>query len=76
MKDYSQFPPDPTNPGWVKGWGVIRNAPWDFAGLFKTAEEAKTEQQKRGAAYEARLGSHKLGSDEFVWSSMDQPTAS
>jgi hypothetical protein len=22
------LPSDPENPGWVKGWGVVRNDPW------------------------------------------------
>src|SRR5213079_339558 len=28
--------PDPTNPGWVRGFGVLRDSPWHLAGVFRT----------------------------------------
>jgi hypothetical protein len=30
------------------GWGVLRKAPWHFAGLFPTKHAAETEAKKRG----------------------------
>ncbi len=48
---YSNFPEDIMNPGWVKGWGVIRSAPWHFAGLFLSKEEADALQSKLGTDY-------------------------
>ncbi|MGZ4955486.1 MAG: hypothetical protein ACXV8Q_10275, partial [Methylobacter sp.] len=44
---YSDFPQDIMNPGWVKGWGVIRSAPWHFAGLFISKEESARQDFSR-----------------------------
>lgn len=54
------------NPGWVKGWGVIRSAPWHFAGLFLSKEEADALRNKLGADYRVANGSHRIGSDDFL----------
>ncbi|TAN66933.1 MAG: hypothetical protein EPN17_11915 [Methylobacter sp.] len=63
---YSNFPEDIANPGWVKGWGVIRSAPWHFAGLFLYKEEADALRSKLGAGYRVANGSHRIGSDDFI----------
>lgn len=57
---------DGDNPGWVKGWGVYRMAPWDLAGVFSTAEEAEAVRLEKGESYKAAFGSHLPGTDDFV----------
>lgn len=63
----TSFPLDESNPGWVKGWGVVRSAPWDLAGMFLTSEQAAAEQGRRGAKYVVGFGSRKLGSNDFIF---------
>lgn len=53
-------------PRWVRGWGVVRQSPWHFVGLFSTEEEASREARKLGAAYEATYGQHCPGTDDFI----------
>ena len=61
------FPLDDVNLGWIKGWGVIRENPWDLAGMFPTKAEADAEQVKRGSAYSVGYGARQLGSNNFVF---------
>jgi hypothetical protein len=63
----SSFPLDELNPGWVKGWGVVRMAPWDFAGLFLTRKLADDDLAARGADYVVGYGSRRIGSNDFVF---------
>jgi hypothetical protein len=46
LKGFNHFPPDPANPGWIKGFGVIRKSPWHVAGLFPVRWEAEVAQKK------------------------------
>lgn len=57
---------DGENNGWIVGWGVVRNNPWDLAGMFPPKEEAEAAKGRLGAAYEVRHGSRKLGSNDFI----------
>ncbi|WFQ80952.1 hypothetical protein PXH59_07635 [Xenorhabdus sp. SF857] len=59
--------PDPLNVGFVLGWGVIRYSPWHLAGVYAIKEKAEIEAAKLGSAYEVHYGSHRTGSDDFVW---------
>jgi hypothetical protein len=59
------FKADPGNAGWVLGWAVIRNSPWHLAGFFDNQADATVEASKLDG-YEARYGSHKLGTDDFM----------
>lgn len=61
------FPLDELNPGWVKGWAVVRNSTWDLAGLFLTKEQADAERGRRGQEYVVGFGSRKLGSNDFIF---------
>lgn len=61
------FPLNQLNPGWIKGWGVLRSAPWDLAGMFPTKEEAEIELAKRGPMYQMGYGSRRLGSNDFIF---------
>ncbi|EPM4984801.1 hypothetical protein ACTL89_004700 [Escherichia coli] len=58
---------DKDNKGWVKGWVVVRSSPWHLVGVFATEEDAETEARKMGDKYEVHYGSHRTGSDDFVW---------
>lgn len=50
----------------LKAGGVIRNAPWHLAGVYATKDVAETKAGMLGDGYEARYGSHRLGSDDFI----------
>ena len=54
---------------WVAGWGVFRNAPWHFIGLYPTENEAKAIQITHGDGYEVQYGKNESGTDNFVHSS-------
>ncbi|EFI4138097.1 hypothetical protein ACLN7X_005188 [Escherichia coli] len=58
---------DKDNKGWVKGWAVVRSSPWHLVGVFATEEDAEMEARKMGDKYEVHYGSHRTGSDDFVW---------
>ncbi|MGF6265215.1 hypothetical protein OKW34_000236 [Paraburkholderia youngii] len=60
------YPLDPDNDGWIVGWAVVRNSPWDLAGMFPTKEDAESARSKLGGAYEVRHGSRRLGSNDFI----------
>ncbi|WP_415760334.1 hypothetical protein [Pseudomonas sp. LT1P18] len=66
------LPKDPENSGWVLGWGVTRNAPWSFHGIYPSKDEAESEVKKAGDGYVAHYGSHKPGTDDFVWTNSIQ----
>lgn len=57
---------DPRNPGWCKGWGVLRPGPWHLAGVFPDKAQAEAHRATLGPAYEVRYGSHRIGSDDFM----------
>ena len=50
----------------LTGWGVVRDAPWHFAGLFGTKEEAEAKAKQLGPEYEARHGDNREGTDDFI----------
>jgi hypothetical protein len=58
--------PDLDNEGSVKGWGVVRNNPWHLAGVYATKDVAETKAASLGVGYEAKYGSHRLGTDDFI----------
>ncbi|WP_236192774.1 hypothetical protein [Pseudomonas glycinae] len=64
-----EFPKDPENEGWVLGWGVVRNTPWRFIGIYQSEDEAKSAASEAGDGYLVHHGSHKPGTDDFVWTS-------
>lgn len=49
------------------GWGVVRNEPWHFAGLFSSEEEATRHAAELGPEYEVHWGENKKGTDDFVF---------
>lgn len=61
------LPKDPNNPGMVKAWGVVRNNVWHLAGVYGTEEDAKAKAEEMGDDYSVHYGSHKLGTDDFIW---------
>jgi hypothetical protein len=57
-----------------EGWGVFRIEPWHFAGLFETREAAEAKAREMGTDYLAKYGEHQAGTDNFVWSSDENPS--
>lgn len=57
----------------AKGWGVYRNAPWHFVGLFPTQQAAEEKAKQMGADYLVRRGENRVGTDDFVWTSQENP---
>lgn len=64
----NDLPVDPDNRGWVKAWGVVRKSKWDLAGVYGNKRDAEAKAEEVGEGYEVHYGSHKLGTDDFVWS--------
>lgn len=58
---------DPDSKGWVLGWGVVKYDPWHLYGVYKTKEKAELAANKLSKEYEVHYGSHKVGSDDFMW---------
>jgi serine protease Do len=57
---------DPSNPGWVRGWAVIRNAPWHVAAMTTDQTRAKEICATLAPDYVVRHGSLRAGSDDFM----------
>lgn len=56
---------DPDNPGWIRGWGVVRMSPWAVQGMSPTEAEAFAAcAQPPG--FEVKYGARKLDSNDFV----------
>jgi len=62
----SSYDPDDDNSLCVKGWGVFRNKPWHFDGLFPTETEAQARCNELDGSYTVKFGSHRLGTDDFI----------
>jgi hypothetical protein len=61
---------DNAGAGWIRGYGVVRMKPWHLAGLFPTQAEAEKHRKTLGNGNEfvVRLGSRRLGTDDFIFS--------
>jgi len=57
---------DPSNPGWVRGWAVMRNAPWHVAAMTNDRARAEEICATLAPGYSVRLGSLRAGSDDFM----------
>ncbi|MBR1029393.1 serine protease [Bradyrhizobium liaoningense] len=57
---------DPSNAGWVRGWAVVRNAPWHVAAMANDRVQAEEIRATLTSDYSVRLGSLKAGSDDFM----------
>ncbi|QHP92015.1 hypothetical protein EXE55_14305 [Burkholderia glumae] len=64
--DVTGLKPDPDNKGHVLGWGVIRRAPWHFAGIYPSEDAANAVAAELGADYVSDYGSYRVGSDDFI----------
>ncbi len=58
----------------VAGWGVVRETPWHFVGIFATLVEADARAVAMGSGYIVRYGEHRGGTDDFVWSDIATDT--
>jgi hypothetical protein len=53
--------------------GVVSPAPWKFAGLFSSKLDAENEAAKLGGEYVVRFGDNREGTDDFVWTTLNNP---
>jgi hypothetical protein len=58
--------PDAGKPGWIKGWGVVRSAPWHFVGIYPTESEARAVLSEQEEGFDVRFGSNQTGTDNFL----------
>lgn len=58
---------DPCNEGFVLGWGVLRSSPWHLVAVYATKDIAETKAANLGDDYKSVFGSHRLGTDDFVY---------
>jgi len=68
LQDFDKIFPtlDATNPNWQRGWGVLRDEPWELAGFFKTEKEAQKLSEILSSDYEVKYGSNCIGTDNFI----------
>ncbi|WP_441255675.1 trypsin-like peptidase domain-containing protein [Tardiphaga sp. 285_C5_N1_2] len=57
---------DPSNPGWVRGWAVVRSAPWHVAAMTNDRARADELCATLTPDYSVRFGSLRAGSDDFM----------
>jgi serine protease Do len=57
---------DGLNPGWRRGWAVLKNQPWHLAGFFKTEEKAQQLADSTDSDYEVKYGANYFGTDDFI----------
>ena len=50
----------------IDGWGVIRDQPWHFAGVFPTEESARRRAARLGTGYDVRFGQGRKGTSMFI----------
>lgn len=65
--DRNRLCPDPNSPGWVLGYGVYTSGPWHLAGVYGTRREAEAAVSPLGPQYSVAFGSHRPGSDDFIF---------
>lgn len=66
MFDTTKLQADPSNPGWVFGWAVVRNSPWHLAGIHPDEQSARANARGLGDGYQVEYGCYRLGSDDFI----------
>jgi len=49
----------------LRGWGVIRPAPYHFAGLYRTKSEADAKAVAMGPEYIVSYGAQEAGTENF-----------
>ena len=57
------------------GWGVVRETPWHFAGLFAAQEEAQIKADAMGKGYVARYGERQEETNTFASADAPLPSA-
>lgn len=58
---------DSVNPGCFRCYGVFRSAPWHLSGVFPDRSQAEAHRATLGPGYEVRFGTHRFGSDDFLF---------
>jgi serine protease Do len=64
---------DSHNPGWVRGWAVVRNTPWHVAAMTNDKTRAEEICRTFGVGYAVRFGSLKAETDDFM--NADNPSS-
>ena len=67
----NNLPASPDNYGSVFGWGVVQISPLRFVNIYATKEAAEAEVLARDSL-SVEYGSHRLGTDDFVWGGRPQ----
>ena len=60
---------DTDNEGCILVWAVLSKKPWSLAGIFAVREQAEAYRNELDGDYEVVFGSHRVGTDDFVYSS-------
>lgn len=68
IPDFDSFVPtlDTLNPGWRRGWAVLRSKPWHLAGFFQTETDAQHLACSMNMEYQVKYGASKFGTDDFL----------
>ena len=68
LPNFSELVPslDISNPGWRRGWALLKSQPWGLAGLFKTEEQALQIAESMGSDYQVKYGSSSFCADDFI----------
>jgi hypothetical protein len=53
------------------GWAVVRRSPWHLVGVYASKDMAETKAGLLGRDYESAYGSHRLGSDDFIFEDIE-----
>jgi serine protease Do len=70
ISNFSKFVPtlDISQPGFRKGWAVLRSESCHLAGFFETEVEAQQLADSMSAEYQVKYGINKFGTDGFICS--------
>ena len=50
----------------VDGWGIVRDSPWHFAGVFPSEGVARRKAARLGPGYDVRYGQRGKGTFGFM----------
>lgn len=67
VKDFKFLPEDKENPGWVVGWIIYDSSKMKFHSIYGSRDQAEMHRNIEGGSFAVAYGTHKLGSDEFIF---------
>ncbi|MDH1575536.1 hypothetical protein [Pseudomonas sp. GD03746] len=67
-KIHGTLAPHEAGNGWMKGWAVLSNTrdSWHLVSVHEKKDAADAEAAELGGSYQAVLGAHRPGTDEFI----------